>query len=95
MPSTEEAKQFFMDCISVEPIPVDKKEFTAFCDRNGIHELGGERRGWWPRLNTYIRDANFVIRCDGSPIEIFNITDRDVKEWTNDRIRERLAGIYG
>ena len=59
--------------IKVVAIPVPKKngkKWNAFCEKHGIHQLGGPRRGWWGEAGTYIRGADYLLFYDGMPVDV-------------------------
>ena len=48
----------------VEPIPqgdIDDPTFVAWCQERNIMILGGDRRGWYGNVNTYLHDAAYVV----------------------------------
>ena len=65
---------------NIEQIPrddIDNDEFLVWCERNDVTPLNGGRRGWSVRLNTYIRDADYVISCYGFE---FLVTEKELQE---------------
>ena len=53
----------------LERIPDDDIKFQAWCDLNGYHYLGGDRRAWCSSLGTYIRDSKYTFHTEsGFPI---------------------------
>lgn len=47
----------------VEPIPQgDTPAFKSWCEKHNVTVLGGERRGWFGNVNSYLRDAAYIVR---------------------------------
>lgn len=46
----------------VEPIPQgDTPAFLSWCEKHNVTVLGGERRGWFGMVNSYLHDAAYIV----------------------------------
>ena len=62
--------------LDLEQIPAsDGLAWDRWCEKYDVYPLDGPRRGWWTRLNTYVRDASHVVMFCGVPVDVITWSD--------------------
>ena len=75
-------KKIYLEC-ELEKIPSDDEvtpdEWYKWCEDHGFYALASGRRGWSTIMNTYIRNANWIVYLDSTPVDVFS--DEAIEEF--------------
>ena len=57
--------------LEISPIPLeDDMDFSYWCSKYKCHKMRGERRAWCPHINSYLRNAKWMVWYDGDWIAV-------------------------
>ena len=57
--------------VEIERVPdIDGDDWVQWCGARGLSALNGGRRAWIDHLNTYLRDANYLVYFQGALVAV-------------------------